>query len=256
MIEIKGSKKLLLKTIKRAGILVLKSYGRVKSIRAKDHESYVTEVDIASEKLIISAIRKKFPKHDIVSEESAATKNNSDFKWYIDPIDGTHNFIRGFPLFGVSIGLEYRGKMALGAMNMPLLGEIYFAEKGKGAFLNGKRISVSNKNKMKEAFIVSDLMLRYGPEKKLEALKRMRGKIHDMRAIGCAVAGYAFVAKGVADAYYTLETFPWDAAAGTLIVQEAGGKVTGLKGEKFDISSGKYLASNGRLHEGMLGFFR
>ena len=142
-------KSLIIKTAKDAGKLIMKHYGNIKSINEKANRSYFTNVDLASEKLIISSIIKKFPKHNIVTEESKPINNKSDYTWYIDPIDGTHNYIRKFPLFGVSIGVAYKGKMKYGVINLPCFNELYFAEKDKGALLNGKGIKVSNNKELK-----------------------------------------------------------------------------------------------------------
>jgi len=245
-------KSLMLKAAKAAGKILMKNYGKVKFIKVKDQESYVTNVDLESEKFIISTIRKKYPEHDIVSEESGRLNKKSDYRWYIDPLDGTHNYIHKLPMFGVSIGLEYKGKIILGAICLPYFDELYVAEKGKGAFLNGKRLKVSNRKELKKSFITTDLVLRYFPEKKIEMLNKLKGLVYDIRVLGSAVYGYTSVAKGSADAYITIYTYPWDAAAGALIVEESSGKVTDFNGKEWKANTGKFISSNKKIHNQLI----
>ncbi len=140
----------------------------------------------------------------------------------------------------------------MGAMDMPYLKEFYFAEKGKGAFLNGKRLKVSKNNNLGKSFILTDLALRYDFHNKQKVLRKLKGKVYDVRMLGCAVAAYAYVARGFADAYYTTFTNSWDVAAGALIVEESGGKVTDLKGGKWNAEMGNYVSSNGKIHNAFL----
>ena len=249
-------KSLIIKAAKDAGKLLMKHYGKVRYVKEKDKTSYFTNVDLASEQLIISAIRKKFPEHNIISEESGNAKKASDYTWYIDPLDGTHNYIKKLPLFGTSIGLEHKGKVILGVISLPYFNELYFAESGKGAFLNGRRISVSGQKNLKRAFVVTDLALRYHPEGKIRMIKKMKGNIYDLRVLGCAVYDYSMVARGSADAYVTNYTNSWDMAAGALIVEEAKGKVTDFKGNKWKTSMSSFVSSNGRIHEQLLKILR
>jgi len=196
-------KGIIIKAAKEAGKILMKHYGKIKYVKTKQQESYFTNVDLESEKFIISLIRKKFPKHNIVSEESGELNNKSDYTWYIDPVDGTHNYIKNFPLFGVSIALAHKGKVRLGVINLPFFNEIYFAEKNKGSFLNGKRLNVSDKIDLKKAFVLGDLSLRIKANININMLKKLKGNIYDFRALGCAVVAYTMVAKGNADAYIT-----------------------------------------------------
>lgn len=246
---------LALKAAKQAGKVLLKHYGKVKSIKAKDNLSYVSNVDLESEKCIISAIRKTYPEHDIISEESGRLNKKSDYIWHIDPLDGTHNYINNIPLFGVSIALEYKGKIILGVINLPYFNELYFAEKGKGAFLNGKHIKVSNKKDLKKSFIAVDLVLRHNPEKKIKFLKKLEGHVHDLRVLGSAVAAVAYVARGSADLYLVQQTNSWDISAGFLLIEEAGGKVTGFNGNNWNPYMDNFIASNKILHNGILKVF-
>jgi len=249
-------KSLMIKTSKEAGKLLMKHFGKIKSIKVKDKKSYVTDVDLASEKLIISAIRKKYPHHNIISEESEGINNKSDYTWYIDPIDGTHNYIRKFPLFGVSIGLTHKGKLVLGTVNLPYFNELYVAEKGKGAFLNGRKLKVSNNKDLKKACIIVDMSIRYIPKTTMEILNRLKDKVYDIRAFGCAVYEYITIANGSAEGYITAYTNSWDGAAGALIVEEANGKVTDFNGNSWNPNGKKFVATNGKIHDEILKLIR
>jgi len=245
-------KSLMIKTSIEAGKLLMKNFGKIKTVRAKDKKSYVTNVDLESDKLIISAIRKKYPDHNIISEESGEINNNSEYTWYIDPIDGTHNYIKNIPLFGISIALTHKKELKLGAINLPYLKELYVAEKGKGAYLNGKRLRVSNKNNLKNSFIVMDLSIRYVPKKVMGIFDRLKTRVYDIRAFGCAVYEYAIIANGIADGYITAYTNSWDAAAGVLIVEEANGKVTDFDGNAWSPEQNKFVSTNKKIHGKLL----
>lgn len=249
-------KSFIIKAAEESGKLLIRHYGKIKYVKEKDNESYFTNVDLESEKLIISLIRKNFPGHNIISEESGNLNKKSEYTWYIDPLDGTHNYINNFPLFGVSIALAHKGSVKMGAISLPYFNEIYFAEKGEGAFLNGKKISVSGKKDVKKAFVVTDLALRYRPEEKIQTINKLKGNVYDLRVLGCAVYDYAMVARGSADAYITNYTNSWDVAAGALIVEEAGGKVTDLKGKKWDLSMTEFVISNGKIHSKLLAYVK
>lgn len=145
-------KSTVIKAAKEAGKVLMKNYGKIKNIKTKEKNSYVTNIDLESEKTIFSIIRKKFPEHNIISEESGSLNKKSEYTWYIDPLDGTHNYINNIPIFGVSIALAQNKIVKYGAICLPYFNEFYIAEKGKGAFLNGKRIKVSNKKKFEKIF--------------------------------------------------------------------------------------------------------
>jgi myo-inositol-1(or 4)-monophosphatase len=237
---------------KQAGNILMKYFGKVKYVKEKSNESYFTNADIESEKYIISEIERKFPDHNIVSEEAGTLDKKSQYTWYIDPLDGTHNFMHKLPLFGTSIALALKDKVQFGAIYLPFFKELYFAQRGKGSFLNGKRIKVSRNNILKKSFIVSDLQLRYFPSKKLKLLRNLRGKVYDIRTLGCASYALALVAGGSAEAFITLYTRSWDMAAGSLIVDEAGGKFTDLEGKTWSPKEKQFLISNGKVHGRLL----
>ncbi len=249
-------KQTLISASKKAASHLMKNYGKIRMVRTKDQDSYFTNVDLESEKMIISEIQKKYPDHSIISEECGSVGKKSDYIWYIDPIDGTHNYINNFPLFGVSIGVSYKKQPLFGAIHLPYFNEFYFAEKGKGAFCNGKRLSVSVKRDAKKAFIVTDLTLRYNAKKKLRTLRKLQDNVYDMRALGCAVVAYTMVARGAADALFSTQMFPWDVAAGALIVEEAGGRVTNFAGRGWEPRKNTFLATNRKIHGQMLDILK
>lgn len=214
----------------------------------------VTEADHASEKAIINIIKSKFPNHQILAEETGEIKQDSTYKWIIDPIDGTVNFAHGIPLNCVSIGIEKEGDMILAAVYNPHLNELFFAEKGRGATLNDKPIRVSEETQTVKACLVTGFPYTYinMPNGPLEIFERFIRKGVPVRRLGSAAIDLCWVACGRFDGFYEHKLEPWDSAAGYLIVEEAGGKVTDLQGNKFSVYQHKVLATNGKIHEEML----
>lgn len=211
----------------------------------------VTQADFASDKAIRKVIKSVFPEHGIVSEEDEDVVSESDYKWIIDPIDGTVNFANGIPICCVSIGLEYKGKMLLGAVYNPIMEEYYFAEKGKGATLNGQKISVSQKKEVLQSCLVTGFPYTYledenGP---LQVFSRLIKKGIPVRRLGSAAIDLCWVAAGRFDGFYEHQLHAWDSAAGFLIVEEAGGKVTNLKGETYSPYEFGIIATNGKIHD-------
>lgn len=250
----KKFKKVALSAAKSASKVLLHYYGKKESAKQKPNKSLVAKADIEANKAIIKIIKKHFPSHSILSEESGFEDNKSDYKWVIDPLDGTHNFLHKIPVFGTSIALEYKNEVVLGVMHFPVLCMTAVAEKGKGAFLNGKRIRVSNKKTINHSFILVEFSYA-NRRKKIGFLEKLVHKTIDTRQFGSAVYHLLLVACGKCDGYVIMSTNEWDVAAGILIVEEAGGKVTGLKGEKWDFCDNKYLISNGKIHKRLLRYF-
>lgn len=216
----------------------------------------VTEADHASEKAIFAVIKKQFPDHYILSEEAGEIIQDSTYKWIIDPIDGTINFAHGIPLNCVSIGIEKDGEMVLGAVYNPHLNELFFAEKGQGATLNGHAVKVSEGNSAMTACLCTGFPYTYldmenGP---LEVFERFIRKGVPVRRLGSAAIDLCWVACGRFDGFYEHKLEPWDSAAGFLIVEEAGGRVTDFKGDKYSPYQHRILATNGRIHDEMLAF--
>ena len=214
----------------------------------------VTEADHASEKAILSVIKRDFPDHQILAEESGALSQNSEFKWVIDPIDGTVNFAQGIPLNCVSIGIEHKGVIVMAAVYNPHLNEFFFAEKGKGATLNDKPIRVSQKSVTLHSCLVTGFPYTYinEPNGPLEVFERFVRRGVPVRRLGSAAIDLCWVACGRFDGFFEQKLEPWDSAAGFLIVEEAGGRVTDFKGDPFSIYQHKVLATNSLIHAEML----
>ncbi|MFM7719969.1 MAG: inositol monophosphatase family protein [Sediminibacterium sp.] len=214
----------------------------------------VTEADHASEKAIIGLIQSQFPDHFILSEETGEMASLSDTKWIIDPIDGTINFANGIPICCVSIGVEHKGEMILGSVYNPFMNELFFAEKGKGANLNGKPITVSNKDSVLHSCLVTGFPYQYldsenGP---LQVFEKLVRKAIPVRRLGSAALDLCWTAAGRFDGFYEHKLQPWDSAAGFLMVNEAGGKVTDLKGNAYNPYRPSIIATNGFIHEQLL----
>lgn len=214
----------------------------------------VTEADHASEKAIMDLIKTNFPGHFILSEEIGEIVQDSTYKWIIDPIDGTINFSRGIPICCVSIGIEKEGKMLMGAVYNPFMNELYFAERGQGATLNERSICVSKKQKVETACLVTGFPYTYldmanGP---LQVFERFIRRGIPVRRLGSAAIDLCWVACGRFDGFYEHKLQAWDSAAGFIIVEEAGGKVTDLKGGVYSPYQPGIIASNGILHEELL----
>jgi myo-inositol-1(or 4)-monophosphatase len=214
----------------------------------------VTEADHASEKAILALIKSKFPAHSVLSEETGEIIQDSNYKWIIDPIDGTVNFAHGIPLNCVSIGLEKDGEMLMGVVFNPHMNEFFFAERGQGATLNDKKISVSEQSEVLSACLVTGFPYTYinmknGP---LEIFERFIRNGVPVRRLGSAAIDLCWVAAGRFDGFYEHKLEAWDSAAGYLMVEEAGGSVTDFNGEKYSPYQHRLLATNGKIHEEML----
>ena len=214
----------------------------------------VTEADHASEKAILELIKKEFPDHYILSEEAGEIIQDSNYKWIIDPIDGTVNFAHGIPICCVSIAIEHRGEIIMASVYNPNLNELFFAEKGEGAMLNEKTIKVSEKINVINACLVSGFPYTYldMPNGPLQVFERFIRKGVPVRRLGSAAIDLCWVAAGRFDGFYEHKLEAWDSAAGYLIVEEAGGRVTDFKGNKFSPYQPHVLATNGNIHDEML----
>lgn len=214
----------------------------------------VTEVDHASEKIIIDTIRKNFPGHHILTEESGDLVQDSEYKWIVDPIDGTVNFAHRIPICCISIGVEHNKKLVLGGIYNPYLNELFLAEKGKGATLNGKPISVSKKDRVINACLVTGFPYTYldEPNGPLEVFARFIRKGVPVRRLGSAAIDLAWVAAGRFDGFYEHKLQAWDSAAGFLMVEEAGGRVTHFNGDDYSPYRPGLIASNGTIHDELM----
>ncbi len=214
----------------------------------------VTEADHAAEKAIMAVIKSQFPDHQLLAEESGEMIQDSAYKWIIDPIDGTVNFAHGIPLNCVSIGIEHNGEIIMGAVYNPHLDEFFFAEKGNGATLNDKPIAVSSETNAINSCLVTGFPYTYinMPNGPLEVFERFIRKGVPVRRLGSAAIDLCWVAAGRLDGFYEHKLEPWDSAAGKLMVEEAGGKVTDLEGNTFSIYQHRILATNGKIHDEMV----
>lgn len=249
--------KFAIELAKKSGQILLENIGKIKSFREKSPNNIVTNVDLLSEKFIINAIKKNYPKHKILSEEIGEIEGRSDYKWLIDPLDGTHNYIHRFPLFGVSIALEYKKRVILGVINIPMLNKIFYAEKNKGAFLNiYKRIHVSKIKNLSSAMVTMDSAFYLHKSLLLDTLSKLVDKSFRVRFPGTAVFELTSVAQGITGGHISFFTNPWDVASGFLMIKEAGGKITDLEGKDTDHYCKEFVASNGHLHGQILGCLR
>jgi myo-inositol-1(or 4)-monophosphatase len=218
----------------------------------------VTEADHASERAIFEVIQQAHPEHFILSEETGAIPSNSNIKWIIDPIDGTINFANGIPICCVSIGVEENDEMLMGAVYNPFMNEMFFAEKGKGAFLNDKPIKVSDKDNLLTSCLVTGFPYQYldaenGP---LQIFEKLIRKSIPVRRLGSAALDLCWTAAGRFDGFYEHKLQAWDSAAGYLIVQEAGGIVTDLNGEKYNPYQPGIIATNGKIQDQLLALLK
>lgn len=223
-------------------------------VRFKGEIDIVTEADQQAESMIIAAIQGQYPDHDILAEESPATNNGSLYRWIIDPLDGTTNYAHGYPVFCVSIALEWEGICILGVVFNPMLGEMFVAVKGQGAFLNDQSIAVSETTEISRSLLATGFPydIRLTRENNMDHFEAMAVKAQAIRRAGSAALDLAYVAAGRFDGFWELKLKPWDTAAGCLLVQEAGGVVTDLHGEAFTLTVPHVVASNGRIHQQML----
>ena len=234
---------------------ILRFFQRSFTVHNKEGiNNLVTEADHAAEKAILAVIRKEYPDHQILAEESGQLAQHSPYKWIIDPIDGTVNFAQGIPLNCVSIAIEHEGRIVMGAVYNPHMNEFFFAEKGQGATLNDKPIRVSNKTETIKSCLVTGFPYTYinEPNGPLEVFERFVRKGVPVRRLGSAAIDLCWVACGRFDGFFEQKLEPWDSAAGYLIVEEAGGKVTDFTGQEFSVYQHKVLATNGKIHDEML----
>jgi len=239
-----------------AGAEILKHYFEgTFEIQSKDTlNNLVTEVDKKSEDAIIDVIKSAFPEHFILSEEVGELSTSSNYKWIIDPIDGTVNFAHGIPICCISIGLECDGQMLMGTVFNPFMNELFFAERGKGAFLNNKRLKVSANAQMEIACLVTGFPYRWAaidtdPIPVFERFVRLGLPV---RRLGSAAIDLCWVAAGRFDGFWEYNLNPWDVAAGYLIVEEAGGRISNFNGDPYNVYDKQTLATNGKIHEQML----
>ncbi len=242
------------KAAREAGKIQKLYFGSSLQIEYKGEINPVTEVDRLCDRTISDILLRTFPEHDLLTEESPFEKKGSPYRWIVDPIDGTTNYLHGYPCFCVSIALEVEKEVILGVVYNPILDELFVSEKGKGAYLNGKKIFVSGEKNLFRSFLSTgfpydvhehaDFYLRYFREFLIRSFA--------IRRPGSAALDLCYLAAGRFDGFWELKLQPWDVAAGALMVMEAGGKITDFRGQPFHIYSQEVLASNGWIHSQML----
>ncbi len=249
-----------IQTARDAGGLLLEKFGRITSVTKKGDINLVTEADLASEALIIERIKSYHPRHSILAEESGEAVvigGENTWKWIIDPLDGTTNYAHGYPCFCVTIALEHDGEIVIGVTYDPTRNELFAAEKGQGASLNSKPISVSAETQLSESLIVTGFPYNFKDVPQFErSLKEFLLRSRGVRRDGSAAIDMAYVACGRFDGFWEEGLNPWDVAAGKLMIEEAGGSVTYYDGTPFSIYSPPICASNGRIHAQMLDVLR
>ena len=246
--------RLAVEAAKLGGEVLRQYYGKEKKIEYKGEIDVVTEADKQSERVVVDLLSSRFPHHSILAEEGGSWEKSSEYKWVVDPLDGTSNYAHDYPFFSVSIALEKRGEVIAGAVYHPILEELFIAEKGGGAYLNDRRIHVSKVTALKKALLSTGFPydILKDPD---EALGLFGNFIHASQGIrrdGSAALDLCYLAMGRFDGFWELRLNPWDTAAGVLIVTEAGGRVSNFEGQTFSIYEDNILASNGLLHEGMM----
>lgn len=241
---------------REAGALLLQYFHQRVKIEYKGDVDLVTVADRASEKLIVERVRSDWPEHDIVGEEGTRRESGSDSRWYIDPLDGTTNFAHGYPVFCVSMGLEHRGEMIAGVLFDPTRDELFAAERGKGAYLNGAPIQVSKTARLCESLLATGFPShKRHKNPNIHFYHQITLHSHGVRRAGSAALDLANVACGRYDGFWEFNLNPWDTSAGTLLVKEAGGVVTRYDGSAWRLDSKETLASNGLIHDEMMRAF-
>lgn len=247
-------KKVAIKAAKEAGEHALNRMGHLREVSHKGGPNdLVTDVDKKCEEIIISKIKKEFPLHSILAEESGEQLVGDVFKWIIDPLDGTTNYAHGFPVFCISIGVVYNNSVKVGVVYDPTRDELFTAEEGNGAFLNSEPVKVSTRPKVHDSLVATGFAYNVpGRNDNLTYFKIIMEKAQAVRRAGSAAIDLCYVACGRFDGFWEFGLAPWDTAAGQLMVKEAGGKVTTIDGKPFDIFQKEIVATNGQIHDEMM----
>jgi myo-inositol-1(or 4)-monophosphatase len=238
----------------RAGAIQKERYGQEIEVRHKGEIDIVTEVDRACEDVIVQALRERFPDHDIVTEETDLGRTDSRFVWFTDPLDGTTNYAHGYPFFCSSVALTVSGEIVAGAVFDPVKEELFTAERGAGAFLNGRRLRVSSSTELLRSLLVTGFPydLRDDLDGKLRLFNRFMGEARAIRRDGAAALDLCYIAAGRVDGFWEERLQPWDMMAGILMVEEAGGRASRFDGAPLGLVADEILATNGALHGPMI----
>lgn len=240
---------------KEAGAIQMRGLGKRHDIEFKGVIDLVTEVDKACERLIVGEIKKVFPYEDILAEEGSGERSASSTRWIVDPLDGTVNYAHNFPFFCVAIALEIEKRLVAGVIYDPVRDELFWAEKGKGAYLNGERICVSDHAPVGQSLLATGFAYNVQEGESNDNLDNFCKFVKIARAVrrpGSAAIDLAYVACGRIDGFWELFLRPWDMAAGVVIIREAGGRVTSFDGGLYDLYGTEILTSNGKIHDEMM----
>jgi myo-inositol-1(or 4)-monophosphatase len=242
---------------REAGRLLMSHFDRHIKIEYKGDADLVTIADRQSEALILERIRAQFPTHDVMGEEGTRIESGSDYKWYVDPLDGTTNFAHGFPVFCVSLGVYFRGRGVAGVIYDPTRDEMFSGEAGRGAELNGQKIHVSTTSRLADCLVGTGFPShKRHKNPNIHFYHQITLRTHGVRRAGSAALDLCNVAAGRFDGFWEFNLNPWDTAAGVLIAEEAGARITDFSGGPFQLNSRETLASNGRVHEALLHEFQ
>ncbi len=241
---------------REAGAVLARYFEQRIGFELKGEFDLVTEADRASEKLVVERLRSHFPSHAIVAEEGGGHESSSQYRWYVDPLDGTTNFAHGFPMFNVTLALERAGELVAGCIFDPIRDEMFSAERGSGAHLNGRPIRVSSVERLDDALLGTGFPSRKRHRNvNVHFFYQVSMLTHGVRRAGSAALDLAYVASGRLDAFWEFGLKPWDMAAGLLLITEAGGKISDMRGGAALLQGPHVLADNGRLHDQILGLF-
>jgi myo-inositol-1(or 4)-monophosphatase len=238
-----------LEAAKEAGKFLLENFGKISQIQKKSDRNFATNLDKEAEDMIINRVKARFPSHGIIAEESGNQNSESDYLWIIDPLDGTHNFMRDIDIFGVSIGVVHKNNFVAGVIYMPKDDELYVGEENNGAYKNSKKISVSTADNLKDCSISFDSSIRYSPGVMLKVLGDLADQVFNVRMLGSSARHLSYVAEGKFDFSVEFHDRPWDFAGGACIIKEAGGHIFELKGGPLTLKSVGYIASGANIYD-------
>jgi len=239
-----------------AGQYLLDNFGKGQTVHVKGDRNLVTDADRKAQDIITGLIESHFPAHGIIAEEGPFLREQAEYLWIVDPLDGTHNYIRGIGIFGVSIGIVRGNSYIAGVIYMPLDKEMYVGEKGNGAYKDDKKISVSPKAIFSEYSVSFDSALRYAPLQMLPVLGELAQRAFNVRMFGSSARALSYLAEGKIDVSVEFEDQPWDCAAGICLIEQAGGRVTDLSGNPMSYTTMGYIATNGQAHQDVLDIIR
>jgi myo-inositol-1(or 4)-monophosphatase len=237
-----------------AGAVLRKHFGKKLRVDEKKNAGLVTNADVEAEDAVLRVLRRRFPSFGVLTEEAGRMTSPTPGRFIVDPLDGTTNFVHGFPMFCVSLAAEWNGKVVVGVIYHPLFGEIYLGVRGQGATLNGRPLKVSVTPELHNSLLSTGFSYRKEEwlKREMESFEKLSGVARAIRRPGSAALDLAYTARGVFDGFWERRLSPWDVAAGSLLVEEAGGKVTDFQGNAFSVDTPEILATNGTIHPKLL----